>query len=123
MLTAENIVSCSGDNIVTLTPEQRMDYLRRGFSRRSFARLAALAGAGGSSLPLFNEAALAPGLSRWEGPPDPVMINANENPLGPCKEAREAAHNMVAYGGRYRYGEADKRSEEHTSELQSRFGI
>ena len=108
MLTAENIVSCSGDNIVTLTPEQRMDYLRRGFSRRSFARLAALAGAGASSLPFFNEAALAQGLSRVEAPPDAVMINANENPLGPCKEAREAAHNMVAYGGRYRYGEADK---------------
>ena len=37
-----------------------------------------------------------------------MLINANENPLGPCKEAREAAHKMVIQGGRYRYSEADK---------------
>ena len=41
-------------------------------------------------------------------PPGAVMINANENPLGPCPEAMEAVHNIVAKGGRYLYGETDK---------------
>src|SRR5438309_6562554 len=36
------------------------------------------------------------------------MINANENPLGPCPEAREAAASMIQHGGRYRYSEGDK---------------
>jgi len=92
---------------VILRPEQQRDFLQRGFSRRSFGRLAVLAGAGASSLPFFNEPALAQ-LSRVEAPPDAVLINANENPLGPCKEAREAAHRMVDYGGRYRYSEGEK---------------
>ena len=90
-----------------LTPEQKADFLQRGFSRRSFGRLAVLAGAGASSLPFFNEPALAQ-LSRVEAPPDAVLINANENPLGPCPEAREAARRMVDFGGRYRYQEGDK---------------
>ena len=41
-------------------------------------------------------------------PPDAVMINSNENPLGPCKEALEAVHKIAANGGRYLYGETDK---------------
>lgn len=89
------------------SPEQKAEFLQRGFSRRTFGRLAVLAGAGASSLPFFNEPALAQ-LSRVEAPPDAVLINANENPLGPCKEAREAAHRMVEYGGRYRYQEGEK---------------
>ncbi len=90
-----------------LTPEQEMRFLQRGFSRRSFGRIAVLAGAGAASLPFFNEPALAQ-LSRVDAPEDAVLINANENPLGPCKEAREAAYRMIAHGGRYRYGEGDK---------------
>ncbi len=90
-----------------LTEEQRRDVLKRGFSRRSFGRIAAMMGAGAAAMPFYNEPALAQ-LSKVDAPPDAVLINANENPLGPCKEAREAAHNMVAYGGRYRYGEADR---------------
>ena len=90
-----------------LTDEQRQDALKRGFSRRNFGRMAAMMGAGAAALPFYNEPALAQ-LSKVDAPPDAVMINANENPLGPCPEAREAVHNMVAYGGRYRYSEADK---------------
>ncbi len=90
-----------------LTEEQKRDVLKRGFSRRSFGRIAAMMGAGAAAMPFYNEPALAQ-LSKVDAPPDAVLINANENPLGPCKEAREAAHNMVAYGGRYRYGEADR---------------
>ena len=65
--------------------------------------------AGASALPFYNEPALAQ-LSRVRGdlPPDAVLINANENPLGPCAEARDAVHNIVAKGGRYMYGETDK---------------
>lgn len=36
------------------------------------------------------------------------MINSNENPLGPCKEALEAVHKIAANGGRYLYAEGDK---------------
>ena len=90
-----------------LTEEQRRDVLKRGFSRRSFGRFAAMMGAGAASLPFYNEPALAQ-LSRVDAPPDSVFINSNENPLGPCTEAREAAHQMVEQGGRYRFGEADK---------------
>src|ERR1039458_10695836 len=86
-----------------LSEKQQQELLNRGFSRRTFGRIASILTAG-AALPFYNEPALAQ-LSRVDAPPDAVMINSNENPLGPCKEAREAAHKM--------------RSEEHTSELQS----
>jgi histidinol-phosphate/aromatic aminotransferase/cobyric acid decarboxylase-like protein len=81
------------------------DFLRRGFSRRSFGRLATLIGAG-TTLPFYNEFAMAQ-LSMIRGPipPDAVKINANENPLGPCPEAAEAIYNVVKKGGRYLYEE------------------
>jgi histidinol-phosphate aminotransferase len=91
---------------VELNPRQQNELLGRGFSRRNFGQIAALM-AGATSLPFFNEPALAQ-LSKVDAPPDAVLINANENPLGPCNEAKEAAHNMIQYGGRYRYSEGDK---------------
>jgi histidinol-phosphate/aromatic aminotransferase/cobyric acid decarboxylase-like protein len=64
--------------------------------------------AAGSTLPFYNEPAMAQ-LSKVDNiPPDAVIINANENPLGPCKEALEALHKIAASGGRYLYGETDK---------------
>ena len=90
-----------------LTEEQRKDVLKRGFTRRNFGRIAAMMSAGAAALPFYNEPALAQ-LSKVDAPPDAVLINANENPLGPCPEAREAVHNMIQYGGRYRYSEGDK---------------
>ena len=88
-----------------LNVEQKRDLARRGFSRRSFARIAAVIGAG-AALPFYNEPALAQ-LSAIRGPmpPDAVKINANENPLGPCPEAAEAIHKIVQNGGRYLYEE------------------
>jgi histidinol-phosphate aminotransferase len=85
--------------------EQKRDFIKRGFSRRSFGRLAAVLTAG-ASLPFYNESAMAQ-LSAIRGkmPPDAVKINANENPLGPCPEAAEAIHNIVQKGGRYLYEE------------------
>jgi len=92
---------------VVLTDEQKHDFVKRGFSRRNFGRLAAMISAG-ATLPFYNEPALAQ-LSKVNGAPeDAVMINANENPLGPCPEAREAVARMIPYGGRYRYSEGDK---------------
>ncbi|HTS26967.1 MAG TPA: pyridoxal phosphate-dependent aminotransferase [Bryobacteraceae bacterium] len=87
------------------TAEQQRDLIRRGFSRRTFGRLAAVMTAG-ASLPFYNESAMAQ-LSAIRGamPPDAVKINANENPLGPCPEAAEAIHNIVQKGGRYLYEE------------------
>jgi histidinol-phosphate/aromatic aminotransferase/cobyric acid decarboxylase-like protein len=87
--------------------EQRQDeFLRRGFSRRSFGRIAALLSGGAAALPFFNEPALAQlSAIREPIPPDAVMINANENPLGPCEEARAAVKAIVDRGGRYLYQE------------------
>ena len=78
--------------------EQRRDLARRGFSRRDFARIAGLLTAG-ATLPFYNEAALAQGLSAAPDlGADAVRINANENPMGPCPEAIEAINAIVAKG-------------------------
>src|SRR6516225_9519613 len=62
--------------------EQRREFMGRGFTRRDFARLAAFMTAG-ATLPFYNEAALAQGLSAMPRmPADAVRINANENPMG-----------------------------------------
>src|SRR5262245_44253300 len=92
---------------IQLNDQQQHDLLTRGFSRRSFGRIAAFLAAG-SMVPLSTEAVLAQ-LSALPGgvPPDAVKIDANENPMGPCPEALEAALAMVRDGGRYMYGETD----------------
>src|SRR5499427_4844468 len=92
--------------MTVLNEELKRDLINRGFSRRNFGRIAAMVTAG-ATLPFYNEPALAQ-LSKVNAPPDAVLINANENPLGPCKEAREAVARMIQYGGRYRYSEGDK---------------
>jgi histidinol-phosphate aminotransferase len=92
---------------VTLNIQEQKQFLQRGFTRRNLGKIAAMVTAG-ASLPFYNEPALAQ-LSKVDNvPPDAVMINANENPLGPSPEAREAVHNIVSMGGRYLYGETDK---------------
>ncbi len=92
--------------MTVLNDELKRDLINRGFSRRNFGRIAAMVTAG-ATLPFYNEPALAQ-LSKVNAPPDAVLINANENPLGPCDEAKEAAAKMLQFGGRYRYSEADK---------------
>lgn len=87
-----------------LTNEIKNDLMERGFTRRNFGRIAALISAG-ASLPFYTEQAMAQ-LSAVRGmPADAVKINANENPMGPCKEALEACHAILAKGGRYQYEE------------------
>ena len=88
-----------------LGSDQRRQLTQRGFTRRDLGKVAALLAAG-ASLPFYNEAALAQGLSALPGlSNDAVRINANENPMGPCAEAVEAIKEIVSRGGRYLYGE------------------
>ena len=91
-----------------LTDDQIRNLASRGFSRRNFGRIAAMLSAG-AALPLTTEPALAQ-LSRIRGaiPADAVKIDANENPLGPCKEALAAIQGVLSQGGRYVYDETDK---------------
>lgn len=90
-----------------LSDEQERDLLLRGFTRRSFFRLAAMV-AGASAMTFYDEPAMAQLSKITDAPADAVMINANENPLGPCPEAMDAVHKIVCKGGRYLYGETDK---------------
>ena len=91
---------------VNLTEEQKHEFVQRGFSRRSFGRIAAMMTAGAAALPFYNEPAMAQ-LSAIRGgmPAGAVKINANENPLGPCDEALAAVHAIAKNGGRYLYEE------------------
>lgn len=82
-------------------------------SRRSFLRMATAAG---FAAPVLTEAHFAwaaqqttaqksaPARQRArmiQPPPDAVLINANENPLGPCKAACEVIASIAPKGGRY----------------------
>lgn len=87
---------------MNLTIDQKNDVLARGFSRRSFGRLATLFAAG-STLP-FSEFALAQvAIDSRKLPPGAVKIDNNENPLGPCKPALEAMSQVLPQGGRYMF--------------------
>jgi len=87
-----------------LSKETQREFLERGFTRRSLGRIAAIISAG-SALPFFNEPAMAQLSAVRDIPADAVKIDANENPLGPSKEAAEAIHAIVSKGGRYMYQE------------------
>lgn len=75
-------------------------------SRRSFLTVSAAASAA-AALRVVTE----PMLARAANPVIPsrggVMINANENPLGPCTSAREAVAKIIPQGGRYSFYLAD----------------
>jgi histidinol-phosphate aminotransferase len=100
-------------------------------SRRSFLRMAGLA----ASLPVLTEGHLAfAAMQQAAGakpkstfpklphPTDPgaVMINANENPLGPCTEALAAITAIARYGGRY---DATGCQEELVGLLSKEYGV
>ncbi len=80
---------------------------RPALDRRAFLWGTALA----TAIPIVTEGSLAQArLSAGLGvpPPDAVLINANENPLGPSKAACEAISNIAPHGGRYdRMGDQD----------------
>src|ERR1700747_498963 len=74
------------------------------FSRRSFLHLSAIASAA-TAFPIFTEPLLAAAargsVAHKAIPKDAVIINANENPLGPSQKARDAVAAIISQGGRY----------------------
>jgi histidinol-phosphate aminotransferase len=74
-------------------------------SRRSFLHLSAAAAAAATvGVRILTEPMLAAAQARprlHAAPKDAVMINANENPLGPCAGACSAISDIAAQGGRY----------------------
>jgi histidinol-phosphate aminotransferase len=74
--------------------------LRSG-SRRAFLQLSAAATAA-MAFRIATEASLA-AEDRAVYHPGAVVIDANENPLGPCDAARKAIVDMAPQGGRYSY--------------------
>lgn len=82
----------------------------RNDSRRMFLQMS-VAAAAASALRIVNEpllAAAAIDRERKQFPPGAVVINANENPLGPCDAARAAVVSMAPQGGRYSYWLTDE---------------
>ena len=82
---------------------RRDSSLRHSFSRRSFLQASSIA-ASAAGLRLVTEPMLALAANRTRPTAqnkDSVMIDSNENPLGPCSKAREAVVNLAPQGGRY----------------------
>ncbi len=71
-------------------------------TRRSFIQLAAAASAAIITEAQLAQAQVRPKLATAPSR-DAVMINANENPLGPCNHAREAIAKITSEGGRYHF--------------------
>ena len=82
------------------------------FSRRSFLQLSAAASAA-IAFHSKSEFALAQASRRIPHSPDAVMIDSNENPLGPSQAARDAMAAILPQGGRY----SDNLTEELISTL------
>ncbi len=75
------------------------------FSRRSFLHWSAAASAA-AAFRIVTEPMLARAETKNVSK-DAVLINANENPLGPCAAAREAIAAVIPQGGRYQLELAD----------------
>ena len=82
------------------------------FSRRSFLHFTAAASAA-TAFRIMTEPMLAAATRRHPHAADAVLIDANENPLGPCHAARDAMAAVLPRGGRY--------ADELTDELVSTF--
>jgi histidinol-phosphate aminotransferase len=70
------------------------------FSRRSFLHLSAAASAA-AAFRGMTEPMLAAAARRRPHAQDAVLIDSNENPLGPCQTARDAVSAIIPLGGRY----------------------
>src|SRR5713226_6861561 len=79
----------------------KTDEILSNGSRRAFLQLSAAATAA-MALRIATEASLA-AEERNVFHPGEVVIDANENPLGPCDAARKAIVDMAPQGGRYSY--------------------
>jgi histidinol-phosphate aminotransferase len=101
---------------MSLATQQIESLVKRGFTRRQMGRIGALLSAG-AALPFYNEFAMAQDAAQQQRPgrgagggmrraidPDAVVINQNENPMGPCKEGLEAIAAVAPRGWRYNPG-------------------
>jgi histidinol-phosphate aminotransferase len=70
------------------------------FSRRSFLHLSAAASAV-AAFRVFTEPMLAAAAAHHPFTKDAVLIDSNENPLGPTQAARDAISAIIPQGGRY----------------------
>lgn len=70
------------------------------FSRRSFLHLSAAASAA-AAFRITTEPMLAAASRRKPHAADAVVIDSNENPLGPSQSARDAVAAIIPQGGRY----------------------
>jgi histidinol-phosphate aminotransferase len=75
------------------------------FSRRSFLQLSAAASAA-AAFPIVTEPMLA-AAARQAAPKDGIMIDSNENPLGPGQAARDAVSAIIPLSGRYLFDLTD----------------
>ena len=91
-----------------------------GANRRSFLRNAAFAGAA-ATIASFCESQFALAQVRHHEtlPGNAVLLNSNENPLGPCEAARAAMIEAVSQSGRYH----DEYSEQLTNLFASQNGL
>ncbi len=71
------------------------------FSRRSFLHLSAAASAAAAFRGMTEPVLAAAARHRPPHAADAVMIDSNENPLGPCQAARDAMTAIIPLGGRY----------------------
>ncbi|HTS04998.1 MAG TPA: pyridoxal phosphate-dependent aminotransferase [Candidatus Eisenbacteria bacterium] len=71
------------------------------FSRRSFLQLSAAASVAGAFRITTEPMLAAAARRRRSVAPDAVMIDSNENPLGPSQGARDAMASILPLGGRY----------------------
>jgi histidinol-phosphate aminotransferase len=87
----------------TLSPKSRRDFLRFATAAAAAVPIlteAALARAAAKDDPVLTGMALH-GQGKDLPPADAVLINANENPLGPCKTALQGISDIAPMGGRY----------------------
>ncbi len=82
-----------------MAPLPNNDFSISSLSRRSFLGVSAAASAA-LALRIVTEPMLAHARLHTFSK-DAIRIDANENPLGPCPSAREAAAAIVSQGGRY----------------------
>lgn len=76
-------------------------------SRRNFLGLSLAASAAAAAGAIFTEQLLARPVDHTY-PEGAVVIDANENPLGPCAAARDAVIAQAPHGGRYSFWLADE---------------
>jgi len=73
------------------------------FSRRSFLHLSAAAASAAAVFRGAAEAQMAAAARPAAHSPNAVIIDSNENPLGPCQSARDAVAAIIPQGGRYAF--------------------